>query len=198
MENLRFVVAQSKEIAPLVEDISTIIMSVFYDFPYLYVGNVEYEKNYIQKYINAENGFAFVVYDGNTVVGATTAIPLSDVSEEIQQPFLDKKIDISTIFYFGESILLPQYRGRGVGHRFFDEREKFVLSKPKYDTTAFCCVNRSKNHPLKPANYRPNDVFWTKRGYTMQPDLVCNMAWKDRNEELETIKELTFWTKKWK
>jgi hypothetical protein len=41
----------------------------------------------------------------------------------IKAPFIAAGGNVDHIFYFGESVLLPQFRGMGIGHHFFDERE---------------------------------------------------------------------------
>jgi hypothetical protein len=125
-------------------------------------------------------------------------MPLEDESEEIVAPFVAQQWPLAKGFYFGESLLLSQYRGQGWGNRFFDERERYALSYKEIDYTSFCSVERPINHPLRPATYNPNDAFWLKRGYTKQEQLQCKMSWKDIDEAEESIKNMTFWTKKWK
>lgn len=196
MEQLHHELAIGSDITKLIPQLGKLRICVFYDFPYLYEGLQEYEENYLQVYTKNPLSIAFGVFDGEQLIGATTGMPLSTQSKEIQQPFLERGTHISKIFYFGESILLPEYRGRGLGHLFFDVREKHALENG-FTTTAFCSVVRPENHPLKPHDYRPNDIFWIKRGYTKQ-DFSCRMAWLDRNETQETEKELIFWTKEWK
>lgn len=197
MKNLRYVKASANEVNDILTDLGNLRIAVFYEFPYLYEGNLEYEKEYLKVYIDAPDSFVFAIYDKGQMVGATTAIPLKYETEEIKKPFIDSELEIENIFYFGESILLPPYRGIGLGHRFFDEREQHVLSFGNYHTTTFCAVNRPQNHPLKPADYRTNDAFWIKRGYQKHPELECSMSWLDRKEQDETKKTLTFWMKKW-
>jgi GNAT superfamily N-acetyltransferase len=196
VEQLHHELAIGSDITKLIPQLGKLRICVFYDFPYLYEGLQEYEENYLQVYTKNPLSIAFGVFDGEQLIGATTGMPLSAQSKEIQQPFLERGMDISKIFYFGESILLPEYRGRGLGHLFFDVREKHALENG-FTTTAFCSVVRPENHPLHPTDYRPNDVFWSKRGYKQQ-DYSCRMSWIDRNEALETEKELIFWTNEWK
>lgn len=195
MHQLSFVKKQGSEILDFAEDFAKLRIAVFRDFPYLYEGSMEYEMDYIQTYSSCENAFVFAVYDKTEMVGATTCIPLKDETGNVQQPFLKQGYDINSIFYFGESILLHPYRGQGLGHRFFDEREHFARSFGTYRLSSFCAVNRTENHPLKPHDYLPNDLFWEKRGYTKHPDLMCDMNWLDINETQESSKTLTFWLK---
>ncbi|MCC6585033.1 MAG: GNAT family N-acetyltransferase [Chitinophagales bacterium] len=195
INTLRYVVKKGADILSAVDDFAGVRMRVFHEFPYLYEGTLEHEREYLQTYCKAANAFLFAAYDGDKMIGATTCIPLKDEVEEVRQPFLDAGMDIDTLFYFGESVLLPEYRGLGLGHRFFDEREAHVRSFGTYRHMAFCAVNREANHPLKPDDYRPNDAFWTKRGYRKNPDLVCSMSWLDIGETEKTKKSLTFWMK---
>lgn len=166
---------------------------MFRDFPYLYEGTIDYEKAYLETYARSERSFLFAVYDGDRMVGATTAIPLRDETPDVQHPFLRAGYDLDTIFYFGESILLPAYRGLGLGHRFFDEREAHARQFGQYTLTCFCAVQRPDNHPLRPADYQPLDTFWTKRGYQRNPDLQSTFAWPDLNETVSSPKPMVYW-----
>jgi GNAT superfamily N-acetyltransferase len=196
VDQLTHQLATGKDILPMIPALGQLRISVFSDFPYLYEGSFDYEQAYLKVYAKNPTSIAFGVFDGKKPVGATTGMPLLAESKEIQQPFIDRGLNLDEIFYFGESILLPEYRGQGIGHLFFDVREKHALENG-FKTTTFCSVFRSENHPLKPLDYRPNDAFWTKRGYTKQ-DFSCKMTWLDRNEAEETEKELVFWIKEWK
>ncbi|GGH55199.1 GNAT family acetyltransferase [Dyadobacter endophyticus] len=192
---LTFVQKTGERIADVFDDLARLRIAVFRDYPYLYEGSVEYEKGYLQTYLQSGHSFLFAVYDGNTMIGATTCIPLKDETAEIRKPFEDAEFDAGAICYFGESILLPAYRGLGLGHRFFDEREAHARSLGGVKTCCFCSVDRGENHPLKPAGYRSNDAFWLKRGYRQEPALQSIMEWPDLGESVSTPKTMIFWTK---
>jgi GNAT superfamily N-acetyltransferase len=98
------------------------------------------------------------------------------------------------MFYFGESVLLSDYRGQGVGHRFFDERESFAREQG-FAWAAFCAVVRPLDHPSRPAGYVPHDAFWAKRGFVCHPDLKVAFSWKDIGAAQETEKPMVFWLK---
>ena len=193
--SLSFVTKKGAEISSVFEDLATLRISVFRDFPYLYEGSVDYEKEYLKVYSQSERAFLFAVYANNKMVGATTCIPLSDETPEVKLPFESAGFNTDTIFYFGESILLSTFRGLGLGHRFFDEREAHARSFGTFKTTCFCAVERDENHPLKPKDYRPNDVFWEKRGYQKENSLQSTFEWQDVNETVSTAKTMIYWTK---
>lgn len=194
-EQLTFASYKGVEIASVVEALGALRIAVFHDYPYLYEGSLDYEKDYLQIYVQSERAFLFAVFDKGKMVGATTCIPLTDEAAEVRKPFEDAGFDISTIFYFGESILLPEYRGLGLGHRFFDEREAHARSFGHYNLCCFCSVDRGDNHPAKPADYRPNDAFWIKRGYVKEPALQSTMEWPDIGETASSAKQMIFWIK---
>ncbi len=185
-----------KEAESHIEAIADLRMRVFRDFPYLYKGSIEYEKQYLSRYFNAPNAKIFVLFYGNRIVGLTTCIPLSEEAENIRKPFEEKGLDVSRYFYFGESLLERIYRGKGFGKLFFQYREEEALKYPHIDYTTFCTVSRSEDHPMKPDTYRPLQGFWKKMGYSRQPELSAVMYWTDVDQEEETEKNLEFWIKK--
>lgn len=183
-------------IVEVIPQLANLRIAVFYDFPYLYEGSLAYEMEYLKIYANDPRSIVHVVFDGEKAVGATTGIPLAAETNAVKAPFLENGIPVETVFYFGESILLHNYRGLGLGHAFFDVREAHALQNG-FSTTAFCSVVRPEDHALRPVDYRPNDAFWLKRGYEKQV-FTCTMSWLDRDQTTETPKALQFWTKTWK
>lgn len=183
------------EIARHVPELATLRIRVFRDFPYLYQGAEDYERDYLQTYVNSPDSVAVLVYDGDRLVGASTALPLADEVAELRRPFEAQGADLGKMFYCGESVLLPEYRGRGIGVRFFDEREAHAHSLGRFETICFCAVQRPANHPRRPGGYVPLDEFWKRRGYIPRPDLRTEFSWKDLDEATESPKPMMFWTK---
>ncbi|MCC6410851.1 MAG: GNAT family N-acetyltransferase [Saprospiraceae bacterium] len=183
------------KIVNVFEPLAALRIAVFQKYPYLYEGTLEYELDYLKTYANSPRSLLFAVFDGDQMVGATTALPLTDETEEVQAPFVAAGYRLEDVFYFGESILLPEYRGLGLGHRFFDEREKHVRSFGRFKYTSFCAVQRPDDHPARPSDYQPLDVFWKKRGYVPMPVLTTQFSWPDLGETESTPKTMLFWLK---
>lgn len=192
---LDFVQKNGREIESVFPELAQLRITVFRDYPYLYEGTVEYEKEYLQTYADAPRAALFAVYDGSSLVGASTCIPLANETEDVQKPFIEADYDLNKVFYFGESILLPKYRGLGLGHRFFDAREAHACSFGEYTLACFCAVLRPDNHPMRRADYQPLDAFWTKRGYRKEPKLQSLFDWPDVGETESTVKPMVYWTR---
>ncbi|ADV68812.1 GNAT family N-acetyltransferase [Deinococcus maricopensis] len=175
-------------------DLGRLRQTVFRAYPYLYDGDAAYEEAYLRTYLDAPGSLIVVARDGDRVVGASTATPLAGEMPDVRAPFERAGEDVHAVLYFGESVLLPEYRGRGLGHAFFDAREAHArtLGKP---TTAFCAVVRPDDHLRRPADYTPLDAFWTRRGYAPRADLRGTMTWRDLDEAAPTPKPMQFWVR---
>jgi GNAT superfamily N-acetyltransferase len=182
-------------LAPHLEALGRLRITVFREFPYLYDGSLDYERDYLRAYLNTSDSLVVLAFDEDRVVGATTCLPLRDEGPEFQEAFLKAGYDIDTLCYFGESILLPEYRGQGIGKAFFIHREAHAKSLPGIRLTTFCAVDRPTDHPQRPTNYRPLDGLWTQQGYTRHPELQATFTWKEIGESSESPKTLTFWLK---
>lgn len=170
-------------------------IEVFREFPYLYDGSMDYERRYLQTYVQCPEAVVVVALDGAAVVGASTGIPLRHEELQFRQPFVDQGYDPARVFYCAESVLRRDYRGQGVGGRFFEEREAHARALGGFDWCAFCAVERPADHPLRPAGYQPHDAFWSRRGYVRHPELGATYHWKDVDQPEQTSKRLVFWLK---
>jgi GNAT superfamily N-acetyltransferase len=194
MSELAIVELQGEAIRSRLDELADVRIAVFREWPYLYEGTREYEAKYLDVYLRSPRSFVALVYDGARCVGATTAIPLADAGGEAQQPFRDAGLAIDTIDYFGESVLLPAYRGRGLGVKFFELREAHAR-RYGLSACAFCAVERPDNHVARPPNYVANDKFWLRRGYRKMPALRTTFSWPDIGETESTAKPMVFWSR---
>ena len=178
-----------------VPELARLRIEVFRDFPYLYDGDYDYEKKYLQTYIDTPESVIVLAFDGDKVVGASTAIPMQYETDQLKKPFLEQGYNLAEVFYCSESVLNKDYRGLGLGVQFFEQREAHAEDLGGFKVITFCCVERPIDHPRRPANYVPLDLFWNKRGYVKHPELKTTYSWKDLDEAEETPKPMTFWLK---
>lgn len=196
MSGLRVESCAGNELAPYLGALAALRIEVFRDYPYLYEGTLAYEERYLKDYTKSQESLAVLVFDGAEVVGASTGMPLVDHGESVVEPLARAGLDPARVFYFGESVLRRGYRGRGLGHAFFDRRERFARERG-YRNTAFCAVERPAAHPARPSDYRPLDAFWRARGYEKHPAITARFAWRDVGDTLETDKPMVFWLREW-
>ncbi|MEY3761031.1 MAG: hypothetical protein RIR39_2522 [Pseudomonadota bacterium] len=178
-----------------VPELARLRIEVFRDFPYLYDGDYDYEKKYLQTYIDTPESVIVLAFDGDKVVGASTAIPMQYETDQLQKPFIEQGYSLEEVFYCSESVLNKDYRGLGLGVQFFEQREAHAEDLGGFKVITFCCVERPIDHPRRPANYVPLDLFWNKRGYVKHPELKTTYSWKDLDDAQETPKPMTFWLK---
>ncbi|SFN84854.1 hypothetical protein SAMN05216224_11741 [Thioclava dalianensis] len=174
------------------DDVAALRIAVFRDWPYIYDGSLDYERRYLESYRQSEAALVVGAFDGARLVGAATGTPLEDHAADFAAPFEATGLDLGTVFYCAESVLLPEYRGQGLGHLFFDHREAHARALGR-SHAVFCSVIRPDRHPLRPADYRPLDGFWRKRGYAPLPGVIARFDWTDLGETCQTGKDLQFW-----
>ena len=176
-------------------ELARLRIQVFREFPYLYEGSIAYEEQYLQTYAVAPDSVMVWVRDVGRVVGASSGLPLEAETPNVIAPFLVHGYDPRRIFYYGESVLLPEYRGRGLGKRFFQEREAHVRALGRFEAVCFCAVQRPANHLRRPVDYQPLDALWTGQGFIKHPELCATFSWRDLDEAAASPKPMVFWLK---
>ncbi|MEG3183348.1 GNAT family N-acetyltransferase [Novilysobacter erysipheiresistens] len=179
--NVRTVVGEA--IGVHVDDIAGLWGTVLGDWPYLYDGQAEHGADlplpHLQACVQSWRSVAVLAFDGDNLVGAATGLPLADAPGSVQRAFAAVGLDATRVFLCGESVLLPGYRGRGIGHRFFDERESHARLIGGFDLTAFCAVERAADDPRRPPFGRGYEPFWRKRGYRPREGLQLMLGWNE-------------------
>ncbi|HEY2395953.1 MAG TPA: GNAT family N-acetyltransferase [Rudaea sp.] len=183
------------DIAAYVDDLARLRIEVFREFPYLYDGDEDYERKYLQTYVKSPRSLAVLVHDGAELIGASTGLPMKGETAEFQRPFLENGYDIGTVFYCGESVLRKDYRGRGIYKHLFQAREQHASELPGIALCTFCGVRRPSDHPLRPSDYAPLNAIWQRFGYSEQPQLETSYVWKDVDQAKPSAKTMRFWTK---
>ena len=174
------------------EGLASLRISVFRDYPYLYDGDAAYEAWYVADFARADGAVVIAALDGERLVGAATASPMRAQKQAFTAPLDRLGEDTAGLFYFGESVLLPAYRGHGIGHRFFDAREAAARAQG-FTRSGFYAVVRPEDHALRPPGYSPLDAFWDRRGYRRLAGAVAEFPWKELGQAEETAHPMQFW-----
>ncbi len=111
---------------------------------------MKYFKNVISKRIGA----FFVAIENGEIIGMILG------KEEKDPPiFAETRIGQIVAFY-----VLPEYRGKGVGHKLFAELKKwFRKRKLKKMDVGFYPVNRRAKELYKELGFRPYQEIWRQR-----------------------------------
>ncbi|MDF1598477.1 GNAT family N-acetyltransferase [Mesorhizobium sp. YIM 152430] len=182
------------EIETRIDDLAALRIEVFRAFPYLYDGDAGYERDYLATYAKAPGAVVIGAFDGEALAGAATASPLGEHHDEFAAPFAERGLEVDSFFYFGESVLKAGYRGRGIGVRFFQERER-AAKDAGFSKCIFSAVIRPADHPMRPHDHVPLDRFWEKRGYRRLDGLVTRFSWRDVGAPEATEKPMEYWMK---
>lgn len=191
---------QAQEVLPA---LSRLRCDVFRAWPYLYDGTAEYEEEYLSEFARAGDSVIVVARDGPTIVGAATSAPLMSHTSEFAPLFAQHGFAPEQVYYFGESVLLDTYRGRGIGHAFFDAREAAARTASAgraapFSVLSFCGVVRASDDPRRPADARELAPFWMKRGFEAVAGMVGIYDWQEigRADEGEIAHPMQFWVRR--
>lgn len=189
-------VVRGSAIAAHIGELAALRIAVFREWPYLYDGDNAYEANYLAEYAASPDAIVVLARAADRVIGASTAMPLLAHGDDVIAPLHRAGYRSQDVYYFGESVLDPAWRGRGIGHAFFDRREA-VGVELGFPIFAFCAVVRPVTHSRRPAQSRDLSAFWRKRGFQLRSDICGTMRWKDLDDAPghDSAKPMQFWIK---
>ncbi|MDF1609624.1 GNAT family N-acetyltransferase [Hoeflea sp. YIM 152468] len=191
--DLHYSVLSPAGIAAALADLAQLRIAVFAAWPYLYDGDADYEAGYLSRFAASPGAVVVAARDdAGRMVGAATAAPLTDHAEEFAAPFAGAGLDPDQFFYLAESVLLPEFRGRGAGRAFFQLREAAGRAQG-FGRAAFASVIRPADHPARPDAYLPLDPFWRRLGYQPLVGVRAEFSWRDIGEAQESSKPLQVW-----
>ena len=167
---MKFQIATGHHTQEYINDVATLRLLVFREYPYLYDGDRRTELDYPNGYSSNENSILVIAKDGEKIVGAISGKPLLETEEAFLVPFAQQRLPVQGIFYLGEIMLLKEYRGQGVGSQLYRRFEDVVKQKEKYQKMAILEIVREDQDPRKPKSYIPGHEFWRKLGYIEHPD----------------------------
>jgi GNAT superfamily N-acetyltransferase len=186
-------VFRGRELNEQLENLGKLRIEVFKEYPYLYEGNPDYEKKYLNVYAQNRDSFVPMLFDADKLVGAATAIPMRYLDASTHTPILAAGYLPEEMLYIGEILLLPEYRGKGHGKKLMEQTLEFCKSYNKAHMATLATVIREGKVPK---GYKNLDGFWTAFGFRAQPSMVGKLSWKDIGENAETPKQMQYWVKR--
>lgn len=187
---ISYQVKKGKEIIPYIDEIARLRIEVFREFPYLYDGNIDYEKKYLAKFGAIDESIVILALENHKVIGALTGLPIKNESKEITQTLTTNQLENG--FYLSEILLYKNYRQQGIGQALMNQLETFV--NKSFPLFLLATIIREENHPLKPKDYTSLAHFWIKNNYVLT-NQTFSFSWKDVHNETETRKSLALWQK---
>ena len=74
-------------VEPWLDELADLRIRIFRDYPYLYDGSVEYERDYLDRYARSKQSVVVLAMEYNRLIGAATGLPLTDADPEFVAPF---------------------------------------------------------------------------------------------------------------
>jgi GNAT superfamily N-acetyltransferase len=184
-----------EKVVDLIPQIAELRIEVFAEYPFLYVGDYEYEKLYLKKFTTMKDAIVVACFDHDTLIGISTGYPFIYDAENLKHTLSSHGRKPEEYFCFGESVLRKSYRGLEIGRKFFEEREAHVARLSHYKHICFYTSVRPLDDPKKPADYRPLAPFWQSLGYVEHPELQGEISYQEIGEKEQTPKKMVFWIK---
>lgn len=188
-----------KDAAEYIDYVSQLRIDIFKEYPYLYEGELEYEKQYMHGYTTDKKSMIAVAKVNGELAGVSTGIPLisdSEIVADAKNVFAKQNVEVGDYYYYGEVIVLPKFRGHGITTKLYSEQNQ-LIQEWGFKHVCILTVVREENHSLKPKDYKSPDGMWKHLGF-FRNDLTIDYHWptihpdksvKDVNNTLE------FWTK---
>ena len=186
-----------KELFPWIKVIADLRLTEFKNFPYLYVGDITIEEQYLTRYAENDHSILTVVYCDKEIAGISTGIPLvrtSKITADMLEIFEKSGINTDDYYYYGEFIVAPQFRNLGIAKKLFIKQSKIVKAWG-FKNACLMTIDREAHHPLKPQHYISTDTLWQKFGF-IKTAMKIKARWPTMMPDgkiVNTENTLSFW-----
>jgi len=188
------------EIKEHIGTIARFRLEQFKEYPYLYIGDYEQEQKHLGFYANYKESLLILASDNDKIVAVSTSLPLKYEEEIISccaDELAHRGMDASKGYYFGETIILPEYRGQGIGTILVNMQEEHARTLG-CTFVCFIAVKREADHPLRPKNYTEAAVVFERLGFEKTKSVV-SFSWPTLQADgtvREEVNLLDFWIKR--
>jgi len=181
-------------IADALDDLATLRLDIFPEYPYLYQGRRKDELTYLGTYAEAPDACVILAYEGSTVIGAATGMPLIHEDARMLDAFSGTLFPLDEVYYVGELLFRPVYRNCGLGQKLLARLESHIRSLGRYRRLACATVERPDDHPLRPRDYIPITRFLARTGFVRLPGVTTSFIWRE-TDGVKRDHPMQFWIK---
>ena len=180
MTNIEINIYKGIDILPFIEKTSEMRIRLFKEFPYLYQGSMDYEREYMKAYAKDPKSTIAIASCDKNIIGVSTGIPLvseSSIVDGSAQLITQAGEAPEDYYYYGEILIEPEHRGNKISSKLYSAQNELV-KKWGYKKVCILTVVRQKNHPLKPKEYQSLDSMWTHFNYNrFIPPILVTYDW---------------------
>lgn len=181
-------------IADVLDELATLRLGIFREYPYLYQGRREDEVNYLATYAETPDACVILAYEGNTVIGAATGMPLVHEEARMLDAFAGTGLPLDEVYYVGELLFRPAYRQGGLGRKLLAHLESHLRALGRYRWLTCATVERPDDHPLRPRDYLPITGFLARTGFVRLPGVTTRFRWRE-SDGVERDHPMQFWSR---
>jgi len=176
------------------DELATLRLDIFKEYPYLYSGRREDELAYLAGYVEKPGACVILAEDDGAVIGAATGMPLVHEQSSLREPFAATPYPQDEVYYVGELLFRQNYRSHGLGRRFLARMENHIRALGPFRKVICATVERPIDHPARPYNHIPITYFLDRTGFVRLAGVVTHFSWL----EIDGAKRdhiMQFWVK---
>ena len=181
-------------IANALDDLATLRLDIFPEYPYLYQGRKADELKYLSTYAEAPDACVILAYDGLAVIGAATGMPLIHEDAQMIDAFTGIPFPLDEVYYVGELLFRLGYRNYGLGQKLLDRLENHIRSLGRYCRLTCATVERPDDHFLRPSDYIPISRFLARTGFVQLSGATTHFKWRE-TDGINRDHRMQFWIK---
>jgi GNAT superfamily N-acetyltransferase len=181
-------------IADGLDEVATLRLEIFREYPYLYQGRRDDELAYLGAYAAAPDACVILAYDGDAVIGAIAGMPLVHEDPEMIDAFAGITFPLDEVYYVGELLFRSAYRNGGLGQKLLVRLESHLRSLGRCRSLTCATVERPDDHPLRPHDYIAMTRFLARTGFVRLTGVTTSFTWR----EIDGVKRdhlMQFWSK---
>lgn len=177
-----------------IDDLASLRLDIFQEYPYLYCGKREDELAYLASYAEKPGACVILAAADNSVIGAATGMPLCYEDDSLRTPFAETPYPLDEIYYIGELLFRRDYRNRGLGQHLLSQIENYIRSLDNFGKIVCATIERPDDHLLRPADHIPISRFLARTGFASLEGVITRFAWLE-TDGVKRDHTMQFWMK---